>query len=296
MPEPDPMLLRRMLALRQFPIFATAELAELAMVAENVVEATFRAGSIVAPAAARMSGLHLVLAGRIEADLPWGPRQIFGALEVFAGREPATAAVAAAETRTLYLPAGDLAELLEDNYGVLLSVVRAFAARVLAVTSPVTRPVTMPGAAASLGLVERLIVLRQQAPFAGARLQGLAMLAHASEEVSWAPGAVISRAGEPASGSLLVVDGTLRARLRDGTSHELGAGQTIGALETLAGVGYAATIEAITPVRVLRSGATAMFDMLEDHPDVGISIIGGFARTLLDSAPPELAAVQDHAN
>src|SRR5512140_3276551 len=132
MRDSNPVLLRRMLALRQFPLCATADLAELAVVAENVVEARYRAGSIVAPAAARLSGLHLVLDGRIDAGRPWGPRQIFGALEVFAGREPVTTAIAAAETQTLHLSAADLSDLLEDNFGIMLSVVREFAARMLA--------------------------------------------------------------------------------------------------------------------------------------------------------------------
>jgi len=298
MRDSNPMLLRRMLALRQFPMFAATELAELAVIAENVVETRYRAGSIVAPAARRLSGLHLVLDGRIEAGRPWGPRQIFGALELFAGREPATAAVAAAETQTLHLSGPDLAELLEDNFGVMFSIVRELAARMLAVATPIARPVALPSTGGSLGLVERLIVLRQQTPFAGARLQGLAMLAHASEEITWSPGAVVARAGELASGSLLVLEGSLRELRRDGTgtSHELGPGHTIGALETLAGLGHVATIEALAPVRVLRSSGTAMLDVLEDHPDVGMSMIGAFARSLLDSPNGELAPAADPAN
>jgi CRP-like cAMP-binding protein len=296
MPEFNPMLLRRMLALRQFPMFATAELAELAMIAVNVVETTFRAGSIVAPAAARLSGLHLVVDGRIDAARSWGPREMFGALEVFAGRDPAAAAVAAIETQTLQLSTADLAEVLEDNFGVLRSVVRELAVHVIAAARPVARRVALPSVSGPLGLVERLIVLRQQVPFAGARLQGLAMLAHASEEVSWPSGAVVARAGELASGALLVLEGSLREHRRDGTSRELGPGQLISALETVAGLDHNVTVEAITPVRVLRSSTTTIFDVLEDHPDLGISMIATFARTLLDSPDRGIPPVLDHAN
>ena len=236
-----------------------------------------------------------MLDGRIEAKRHWGPREIFGALEVFAGREPATAAIAATETQTLQLSAADLAELLEENFGVLLSVVRELAARMLVVAKPTARPVALPNLGASLGLVERLILLRQQTPFIGARLQGLAMLAHASEEISWAPGAVVARAGTLASGALLVIEGTLREHRRDGTSHELGPGQLIGALETLAGLGHDVTIEAISPVRILRSSNIAIFDALEDHPDMGMSMIATFARTLLDSGDHERAPAQADA-
>jgi len=279
MPDVNPKLLRRMLALRQFPMFAATELAELATIAENVVETTFPAGAVIAPAGAQLPALHLVLEGRIEAGRSWGARQIFGALQVFARREHLVTAVATAETQTLQLSAADLVEVLEDNFGVLLSVVRELAARMV-VAGPPGPPIVVPSAGAELGLVDRLIVLRQLAPFAGAGLQGLSMLAHSSEEVRWAPGTIVARAGELASGSLLVLEGVLRGP--GGASYELGRGQGFGALETLAGIGHTLTLEAITPVRALHSGGTAMLDVLEDHPDIGMSIISAFARSLLD--------------
>lgn len=295
MPDVNPKLLRRMLALRQFPMFATAELAELATIAENVVETEFRPGAVIAPAAARLPGLHLVLEGRIESGRSWGPREVFGELEAFAGREHVTAAIAATETQTLQLSSTELAEVLEDNFGILLAVVRDLAARLLAMPRP-ARTIALPRAEAGLGLVERLIVLRQLAPFIGARLQGLAMLAHGSEEISWAPGATVARAGDLASGALLVLDGTLRGRTAAGATWELARGQAFGALETLAGVGHGATVEAITPVRALYASASAMLDMIEDHPDIGMSMIAAFARNLLDAPSRDAAAAADHAN
>lgn len=282
MADVNPRLLRRMLMLRQFPMFATAELTELATIAENLVETAFSPGAVIAPAGARLPGLHLVLEGKIEADRSWGPREIFGELEAFAGREHAACAVAASETRTLLLSASDLAEIVEDNFGVLLAVVRDLAARLLA-TRPRARAIALPRVDPGLGLVERLIALRQLAPFVGARLQGLAMLAHGSEEISWAPGVTVARAGELASGSALVLDGALRVEQPGGATSELAPGQAFGGLETLAGVGHTATLVAVAPVRALYSSATAIFDVLEDHPDIAMSMIGALARGLLDS-------------
>lgn len=299
MADVNPKLLRRMLALRQFPMFATAELAELATIAENLVPTRYPAGAVVAPAGARPAGLHLVLEGRIEgrieASRSWGPRQIFGALEVLARREHPAPALAAVETCTLQLLEADLVEVLEDNFGVLLAVVRELAGRMSAV-GLLARPIAVPGDGAGLGLVERLIVLRQLPPFIGAQLQGLAMLAHGSEEVDWAQGAIVARAGELASGSLLVLDGTLQSRGPGGATHELGRGHAFGALETLAGTGHTTTIEAMTPVRALHSSGIAMLDVLEDHPDIGMSMITAFARGLLDHAPGERTPDTDRGN
>jgi CRP-like cAMP-binding protein len=332
MADARPRLLRRMLLLRQFPMFATAELSELATIAENLVETEFAPGAVVAPAGTRLPGMHLVLDGRIHergesagrdpassaswswralravreraalddkdpagsVRRSWGPREIFGELEAFAGREHAMRVVAATRTRTLVLSASDLAEIVEDNFGVLIALVRDLAARLLA-TRPHARTIALPRAEPGLGLVERLIALRQLAPFVGARLQGLATLAHSSEEVSWAPGATVARAGELASGSALVLDGVLRSHAPGGATSELVPGQSFGGLETLAGVGHTATLVAVTPVRALHSSATVIFDVLEDHPDIAMSMIGAFARGLLD-LPPRLPDPRDPPN
>src|SRR5512146_1596290 len=116
----NPLRLRRMLALRRFAVVADAELAELALLAENVVEARFPAGSLIARANQRLGALHLVLDGTIECGgMTWGPQRVFGALEVLAERELAAPAIAKTETTTLQLFSPDVTEFLEDSFGVL---------------------------------------------------------------------------------------------------------------------------------------------------------------------------------
>jgi len=71
----NPLVLRRMLALRRFTIVADAELAELATLAENVIETRLSAGSVIAEANRRVPALHLILNGTIESgDRTWGPQ------------------------------------------------------------------------------------------------------------------------------------------------------------------------------------------------------------------------------
>src|SRR5688572_6756075 len=140
--------LRRMLSLRQFRLFESADLDELATIAENLADTTIPAGAVVATAGSRLHGVHLILRGRIESNprgLTWGPRQAFGVLEVFAKREVAHTAVAATEVHTLHLSETDIGEVLEDNFGVLLATLRELATRVSAfghspprMTSPLT--------------------------------------------------------------------------------------------------------------------------------------------------------------
>jgi nucleotide-binding universal stress UspA family protein len=202
-------------------------------------------------------------------------------LEVLARREPAVAAIAAVETRTLQLSGAELGEVLEDNFGVLLSVLRELAGRVLANPVRPSRHAPRLVSVGSLGLVERLIVLRRQVPFAKARLQALATLAQASEELTLPVGAVLTRAGDPATGAIVIIEGALQGRLLGGDLIVHGAGDAVGLFETLAGSRYRATIEASTPVRALASSGAALLDVLEDHTDVGLAMLATFASSLL---------------
>jgi CRP-like cAMP-binding protein len=275
--------IQRLLTLRQFPGLGDAELAELAMIAENVVEVEFPIGAVVAPPS-RVPDLHLVVEGRIEAGpAAWGPRQVYGALEVMAGRVVATPAIAVRATRALQLPAADFAEVLEDNFGLLSNVRRSLARQLLAAGHRASARARLPYIfrPGALGLVDRLILLRHQITFATGWIQALAALTQSTREVHWPAGAIVSRAGDPVASALVIIDGTVRcgpgpdARL-------LGPGEALGALEVLAEVPYQATAEAITCVRSLECPSIALFDMMEDHTELALSMITRLASVLLD--------------
>ena len=274
MRDHSPALMHRMLVLRQFPLFANAELPELATVAENVVERGFGPGEIVSPAE-RPTSLHLILDGCIETDHRLGPRDVLGALEVAAHRPARMPAIAVTPARTLELGASDYFELLEDNFGLLIAAIRDLAARVLPL-GELRREIAMPFGD-PLGLVERMIVLRQHVPFSGARLEALAILAHAATEVHYPADTIVKRAYTFADSALIVLDGRLRAGNRT-----LGPGHAIGVFETLANAQHVVTIEAATPVRALVCQASTILDVLEDHTDFALSTLETFARALFD--------------
>src|SRR5688572_6209070 len=109
---------RRLFALRQFAAFANVDLSDLAVIADNVREARFGPGEEIAPAASRLRTLHLVLDGKIEARSggaieTWGPRDVYGMLEVLADRAIVASAIAVHVTETLALAAVDTHEILE---------------------------------------------------------------------------------------------------------------------------------------------------------------------------------------
>jgi CRP-like cAMP-binding protein len=287
MREHAPITIQRMLTLRQVPGFGDADLSELATIAENLVERTFVAGATVASPATRVPAIHLILEGRLETSSrhAWGPRQLFGALEAIAGRPLPDRVVAATETRTLQLSTKDFAEILEDNHSVLSSARRMLARRLAALDiGLVHRPrVLVDDVASSLGLVDRLLVLRGQLPFARGSIQALTSLAAATEELHFPARSAVARAGEDADGLFVVLDGIARIRRANGPDI-LSSGSAIGALETLGELPYSSDIDTISALRVLRLPSGALFDVMEDHTDFAIALVGRLASELLDLA------------
>jgi len=284
MAELSPFELRRMLALRRFPVISEAELAELAMLAENVTEVTLPAGTVVATAGRRLPAVHLVLHGEIASaglhPRTWRDGQVFGGLEVLAHREAGEAAVTTTETTTLQLLESDAIDVLEDSFGVLLAVLRGLAAHT---TRRLARP---PGPAQAstrpFGLVERLMALRQQPMFAKAPMDALVALSHSSEEIARAAGTVMVRAGDASAGAWVVLEGALRAT-GGGGARPLGPGDVVGLVEALGELAHGETVEASTAVRVVELATTNLFDVIEDHTDFGRSIIAVLAGELADS-------------
>lgn len=272
--------IHRLLVLRQFPGFADAELEELAVIAENVVETRYAAHEVAATPG-RVPALQLVVEGRLEtADRGFGPRQVFGALEVIAGRPIASPAVAVVPTRVLQLAPAEFANVIEDNFGLLSNVRRTLARRLLASGARAYVRPRLPYTvrAQTLGLVDRLVLLRHQITFATGRIQALASLAQATHEVHFQPGAPITRAGTLATAAYVLVEG--RARTSDGRT--LGPNDAVGVIESLAERSYTITTEAETPVRVLACPNSALFDVIEDHTDLALALIGRLASELLD--------------
>lgn len=282
-----PTTLRRMLRLRQFSLFAEADLDELATIAENVTIAHIARGGVVAHAGRKLDAIHLILDGELRMDAngqTWGARHVFGALEVFAHRALNADVVAATELQTLRISSHEVGELLEDNFGILRATLRELAMRLVNAQYAASAKNMEKAPAHSLGLVERLIALRCLFPYSSARLQALAALAQSSEEVTWPERTEIVMADAQAVDSFVLLDGSV-AIAQQNLHCTLEAGAQFGCLEGLAGTSYGATITALTPVRGLRTTTATLLDVIEDHTDMGVSMISAFAEALLVTSP-----------
>jgi CRP-like cAMP-binding protein len=278
--------LRRMLALRQFSPLAKIELGELATLADNVNETVLVAGHEIVARGARVPALHLVIDGCIEAEgRVWGPRDVFGLLEVLASRPAIATARIPVETRTFEIAAEDALEVLEDNFGLLHALLRELAHQLVAIDFRPAPLVPAARPADRMTLVERLIALRRQVPFAKGRLQALAALARTLEPRRWAAGDLVVHANAPADTVIMVLEGELA------TSGEVprivGPGGALGALETLAGLRHVEAVRATAPTSALCCSASAIVDVLEDHTDLALAITAALAGLLLDAHVPQ---------
>jgi CRP-like cAMP-binding protein len=282
-----PAALRRILMLRQFPILCDAELGELAMFGENVTEVVLPANTIVASAGSRLEALHLVLTGEITTTgrqpRTWGPRQVFGGLEVLANREASQAAMTTVATTTLQLLAPDVTEILDDSFGMMLAALRGLAAAYMTGARPRRRACTLPDRSRgdALDFVGRLMLLRQQPAFSTAPLEALVALAHASEEIVLPAGMLVTRAGTTETSSYVILEGEASAIAPSGVVRRLGPGDAIGHLEALANRPHEETIEVVEPGRALKVEAPRVFDVIEDHTDFGRAILAVLADGLL---------------
>lgn len=291
----------RMLTLRQFPGFDEADLSELAIVAENVIEETFEAGAeVITPGS--WPALHLVLEGKLVGQTShhtWSQHQVLHATEAMARRRTRETVVAELATRTLQLSASDFAEILEDNFGFLSNVRRSLARRLLAVSvaQPLTtRIVEVEAPHDTLGMVDRLIMLRTLMPFARGRIEALAALAEASEEVRIPAQTQIGAAGGAATAVLVLLEGNASVARTGSTPLIVSTGHAIGALETLGEVPFTATIRTVSAVRALRCPGAALFDVLEDHTDLALGMIESLSGSVLDAGLVDVFVDRTHVN
>ena len=291
----------RVLTLRQFPGFDEADLSELAIVAENVVEQAFEAGEQVI-AAGGAPALHLVIEGKLVGQTSrhtWSQHEVLNAIESMARRRAREPVVAEVPTRTLRLSAKDFAEILEDNFGFLSNVRRALARRLLAVTAaPAVTPIVeeVNALPETLGMVDRLIMLRTLMPFAKGRIEALAALAQAAEEIRIPANAQICLAGELATSVLILLEGSASCARSGASPLIVGPGHAIGALETLGEVPFTATIRTLAAVRALRCPGAALFDVLEDHTDLALGMIESLSGSVLDAGLVDVFVDRTHVN
>jgi CRP-like cAMP-binding protein len=129
-------------------------------------------------------------------------------------------------------------------------------------------------------LDDRLKHLRGIPLFAELDDQGLERVAAIATETEFPAGAVLIERGHPGLGMFVILDGTLRADVRD-RDAELGPGEFVGELSLLVDdIPRTVRVRAETPVRVLAINRADFLALLESQPRIAMAMLRVVATRL----------------
>lgn len=285
-------LVERVLRLRAMSNFARMSPGELVSIAENTSDRYFVAGAEIHPEGAPVSSMHYVLEGRVAVlrngitvsvlDAP----AVVGGLGALAGQD-GQQMIAEQACWTLEMPAALMEDVFEDNFPLLLMVMRALTEQLIEARREAGSDggfdaAVEPGEAppAPLSIVDKLYYLRQNAQFLGQRIEAIIGLARSAREVRLPAGTALWRRADASDTWLILIAGVIRGDA-DGQTFRFGPSSSVGGLDSLASVPrwYDATTE--TEVTALEMDSEELVDIFEDNVDVAMSLARSVARGLL---------------
>jgi CRP-like cAMP-binding protein len=214
--------------------------------------------------------------------------------EVLEGRPLSRGAVAATPVDCLVVKAEDFLTMLSDNIGLAQGVFRLLLAsrsRGVWVSTPVAdiaaggREAAPPTAAAVGTPLDKALRLRRISLLSRATVEQLLALAAITQEVRFASGQrLITEADLPAM--FHVVRGNLRIEQDGKEVAVVGAGQTVGAAETLAGDGPGWQITANTDGAALRIDRDLLFEVIAEHRDLLQGLFSGALAGMRSDGTP----------
>lgn len=285
----------RLLHLRRLDSIGSLPAADLALVAEYAHERFFPGGSVLMRAGEPVPAIHFLVSGQVRVarhgrDLGVARQGAgIGSLALLAQDPEGVQAVAQGDALTLEIEADAVQEVFEDRFPILHHVLRDVSRRLAQAIQrhgpglfpdPWQVPLRVP--TRSLDLVERLVLLRAAPPFARASLTTLADMARAMREVRFERGALLWSEGDRASHTLLLVDGVVRCRSRDGRlDFTFGPGAPVGTLDMVAEMPRFFEARAETPVLALHGRVEELIDVLEDNHRMAMEFLAALTRQLL---------------
>ena len=287
----------RILHLKQLPIIGTLPAADLALVADRMRERFFRKGEWLTREGEPVRAFYTVLDGTLHVSRggkTMGHTRSDGVVGGFAilGRDPRGLSVRAEEdSLTLEVEAGAINEILEENFGVTHHVLREISRQLIALLARQKNPwaqVPVPpdpkmARPRELDLVERILFMRQMAPFRRASINALAELSRGLTEVRLEPGTTLWNAGDPAGWVSLVVSGEVTCSTVDGVPQHLHAGAPLGSLEATAEAPRWYSAVTRTPVTALNGPIDGLVDVFEDNFEMAMDYMAFMARWLMDT-------------
>jgi CRP-like cAMP-binding protein len=268
----------------------------LLLLSEHGRTVSYRAGDTISRADDPPRAVHVVTAGKVTLscnghDTTFEPGTAFGAMALLA-RKPTGLARAEVATRTLEIPALAFEAAIDESFSVLRGALRVAGAAVLRArgnlpTDPNAQHAVEEGSfhEEPRSLVERLIELRA-GPFGYMNVEALVDLARSMGEVRVPKGQVIWSVGDASTHAFHVDYGRVRCTGSDGRYVDVGRGFTLGVLDVWGSDGRVYEARAETDLIAFHVDFESFLALLENHVEVGIDILRGFAQTLVDLPGP----------
>lgn len=287
----------RLLVLKSLELFDDFDDPALLLLSEHAKSASYRAGQRISRDGDPARAVHVVTAGKVTLtrsghDASFGPGTAFGAMALLA-REPLGLARADENTRTLEIPAAALEAAIDESFSVLRSTLRVVGAAALRAlgnlpADPLAERVVDEGTFHDepRSLVERLIELRS-GPFGYMNVEALVDLARHMREIRLAKGQLIWSAGDASTHALHVHYGRVRCTSGDGRHVDVGRGFTIGVLDVWGSEGRVYEARAETDLIAYQVEFENFLSLLETHTEVGVDLLRGFAKRLLEQRDTE---------
>ena len=297
----------RILYLKSIPYLSALSSQQLLPLAECARERTYPAGAVLLRADRPVDAALLVVSG--EVALHWDGRKILdarapqgiGLLGMLARVERGIEAIATTPVQTLEIAARDLFRVYERNFSVLGAIIASMAEEIIALRSgypadPKNPPVAGPGSAPDgpLEFVDRLLGYSRNSLFRDSNLDAISELVQQQSERRWQPGETIWSKADHAAWDLWIIHGVVDCDPEDGrATMSIGANYTLG-METLADRARGYTARAQTEVIAMVTPAEVYQTILEDHPELSLSVAASIARLLISARgsvamdPPKL--------
>jgi CRP-like cAMP-binding protein len=287
----------RVLFLRTIPMLRELPAGELASIARSLRAHSFAKGDVVVREDEPASAVHMITSGAFEMSrkghsygVIHAPNAI-GFLPLMARMADGFKVVAHGPTRTLEADADAVYELLEEQFDLLIHVMRDTAHMLLLELqrTPHILFQHMQQAAASIAIpsrpldvVERIFLLRRMTPFRATSIDALALLSRSFVEQRFAAGETLWRAGDPSGAVVVLVAGKLEALVRKGDEvTRFDPGATVGGIESMAGEPRWFDLVTKTPAVILRGRSSGLIEVFEDNHDMARDFLAMSANALV---------------
>jgi CRP-like cAMP-binding protein len=285
----------RVLLLRKTAVLGTLPAAAIGQVAEYARERSFPAGGDLLRSGEAAGALYYVVEGQVRLSRRGQDLGLAGAgtgvgeLALLARDAEGLSARAEVDTLTLQLSQESVLEMFDDHFAIFQHVLREMCREIIrllrrlpagTVNAPVmARPLEVGDR--ELDLVERILFLRQAAPFRRSSINALAELSRGLTEVRFEPGTVLWEEGFSSRAMFLIAQGTVQCRSARGYRMTVGAGNPLGGVEAMGDVPrwYEAVTE--TPVVALAGDVDTLLDVFEDNMEMGVDYLAIMAQWML---------------